>query len=94
MATVKLFGNLRSLAGTSIILIEADTTVRDLLDKLIGENKTLAAAILDADGKLRPHYKVMINGHDMIMMDGLETHVNAEDIIAIFPPVAGGSSFG
>jgi sulfur-carrier protein len=93
MATVKLFGNLRSLAGSHSLVIEA-VTMKELFDILRRDHQTLAAAIFGKDGKLSPHYKVMIDGHDMNILKGIETVISSEDVVAIFPPVAGGSFYG
>jgi len=83
-----LFGGLRSKAGRT----EYDAfgaTIRKALESVCVENDDLRAAIFDGD-KLRPHVRVMVNGRDSEMADGLETAVSNNDQIAIFPPIAGG----
>ena len=49
----------------------------------------LQAAIFDGDA-LHPYVRVMINGRDSELAQGLDTIVSANDQIAIFPPIAGG----
>lgn len=85
---IKLFGGLRHKAGGAE-LDASGTTIREALESICMEKDDLRTAIFDGD-KLRPHVRVMVNGRDSEMVDGLETAVTADDQIAIFPPIAGG----
>lgn len=85
---VKLFGNLRQMAENT----EQDgsgTTVREVLTNLCADNKPLQAAIFEGN-ELRAHVRVIVNGRDSELAQGLETAVSNNDQIAIFPPIAGG----
>ena len=87
---IKLFGGLRKMAGGSE-LFESGATIRDVLERISADNEALGAAIFTDDGdELRPHIRVMVNGIDSELESGLETPVNDEDQVAIFPPIAGG----
>ena len=81
--TIKLFGGLRQKAGKSE-QEATGATIREALESIFVEKDDLRAAIFDGD-KLRPHIRVMVNGRDSELSDGLETAV-----FAIFPPIAGG----
>ncbi len=85
---VKLFGNLRKLKGASRVSLQAGT-VRQALVVLCEQNEPLWQAIIDGE-KLLPYVKIMVNGHDITLLEGLDTAVKPEDQIAIFPPIAGG----
>lgn len=63
MALVKLFGNLRQLAGKSTIVVDGKN-VEEILAILHQQHNVLVETILDG-AKLRPYYKIMINGHDI-----------------------------
>ncbi len=39
------------------------------------------------NGQIRPHFVITINGHNATELDALVTE---QDLIAIFPPIAGG----
>lgn len=87
---VKLFGGLRKKAGGSEVF-ETGSTIREVLDRICAQNEELGAAIFADDGDgLRPHIRIMVNGIDSELENGLETPVEDEDQIAIFPPIAGG----
>jgi len=85
MPTVKLFANLRTLAGTKELSIPG-ATVGAVLNELVKQSPPLGEILLE-NGGLRPHIIITLNGHNMADMDG---EVSDQDIIAIFPPIAGG----
>ena len=92
MPLVKLFGILRQHAGSPQLAL-AGETVRNVLQDLCGGNPELCAAIFTADQKgLGPHIRIMLNGRDIALLQGLETPVSESDTLAIIPPIAGGIS--
>jgi MoaD family protein len=85
MPLIKLYANLRKLAGTKELSLTG-STVGAVLNELAKRNPSVGEVILE-NGKLRPHIIVTINGHNAI---DLETSVTEQDAVAIFPPIAGG----
>jgi molybdopterin synthase sulfur carrier subunit len=85
MPLIKLYANLRNLAGTKEVSIP-ESTIRAALNELVRQNPPLGDVILD-NGGLRPHVLIVLNGHNVV---DLNIHVNEQDIVAIFPPIAGG----
>jgi molybdopterin synthase sulfur carrier subunit len=88
MATLKLFGNLRQIAGKSSLAVKGQT-VSELLESLRPQQAALVDAILD-EAQLKSYYKIMVNGIDITLQQGLDTAVHDSDVVAIFPPIAGG----
>jgi MoaD family protein len=86
MPTVKLYANLRKLAGTKEVSVVGDT-VGTVLDQLVKANPSLEAILIEKEG-LRPHVLVTLNGHNI---SELKTQVIEQDVIAVFPPIAGGA---
>lgn len=85
MPTVKLYANLRTLAGMKELSIPG-ATVGAVLSGLMMRHPSLSNAIIDGE-ELRPHIVVMVNGHHV---NDFTTPVDEEDNIAVFPPIAGG----
>lgn len=90
MATIKLFGNLRQMAGKPTLSVDG-LTVFELLEHLRPQYASIVDAILD-EARLKPYIKIMVNGIDISLSRGLDTPVKANDVIAIFPPIAGGKN--
>jgi MoaD family protein len=85
MPQIKLFANLRKLAGTKELSVPG-ATVGTALDELVKACPPLDGVILESEG-LRPHIVITLNGHNVT---DLTTPVTEEDVLAIFPPIAGG----
>jgi len=85
MPTVKLYANLRKLAGTKELSITG-ATVGAVLNELVRQHPPIGDVILE-NSHLRPHIVVTLNGHNII---DLETLVTEPDVVAVFPPIAGG----
>jgi MoaD family protein len=85
MPLIQLYANLRKIAGTK----ERSTsgkTVREALNELVSWCPDLDEALLE-NGGLRPHVVITLNGYNVT---DLTTAVTEQDVLAIFPPIAGG----
>ena len=89
MAQIKLFGGLQRKVGTTAVTVPG-STIQELLQNLFVTHPELETAVTDDQNQLQPHVRVMVNGHDIEFKEGLETAVTDQDVIAIFPPIAGG----
>jgi molybdopterin synthase sulfur carrier subunit len=85
MPTIKLFANLRNIAGTKE-LSTTGTSLGQALSELVKQCPALDGVILE-NGQIRPHFVITINGLNAIDLD---VSVTEQDMIAIFPPIAGG----
>jgi molybdopterin synthase sulfur carrier subunit len=86
MAIVKLFANLRKVAGTREVDI-AGANLAAVVSELVKQNPALSGHLLE-NGQLRPHVIITINGHPTLDM---QAALSEQDQIAIFPPIAGGA---
>jgi len=94
MATVKvkLFANLREIAGESSVMLSGDT-VQEVLFSLTGQYPALKEMVFEKAGdepKLRGYINVFLNGNNIKHMESLATGVKDGDEIGVFPPVSGG----
>ncbi len=89
--TLKFFATFREAVGSKIVEREfADaSTVGDVLAALEAEYEGLAGNLL-VDGDLKPQINVLLNGREVLHMEGVDTGVADGDTLAVFPPVAGG----
>jgi len=85
MPMVKLFANLRKLAGTKELSITG-STLEAVLNELVEQKPALDGVILES-GEIRPHVVITINGHNAT---DLNLTVTEQDVVAMFPPIAGG----
>jgi len=85
MPLVKLYANLRNIAGTKELSITG-ASLGQVLSELVRQSPTLDGLILE-NGQIRPHFVITING---LNATDLDASVTQEDMIAIFPPIAGG----
>ncbi|ELY90694.1 ubiquitin-like small modifier protein 1 [Natrinema altunense] len=66
-----------------------DATVGDVLAALENEYDGLEGQLLE-DGAVRPQLSVLKNGRNVVHMTGVDTSLEAGDVVSVFPPVAGG----
>jgi molybdopterin synthase sulfur carrier subunit len=94
MTTWRLFANLAEAADTREVDVAAGPgdTFRDALDQLLEAHPELEDLILDEDGEIRDHIRVLRNdSNPFVSDDGFETVLEEGDSLALFPPVSGGS---
>jgi molybdopterin synthase sulfur carrier subunit len=86
-----MFTSLRALTGTRETELEA-TDVQELIDilgKQFGDKFT--KMLLEPDGTLKSYFHVLVNGRHIRLQQGLKTKLADRDVVAIFPPIGGGS---
>lgn len=94
MGTVRLYATLRQRAGgrgAVDLPWSPGDRVGDVLKELVRREPGLRGQILDETGHLVPFVNVFLDGRDIRYLNGLETALDGETEISIFPPVAGGS---
>jgi molybdopterin synthase sulfur carrier subunit len=89
----KLFANLAETAGEREVTVDVESgdTFRDALDALLEQHPELHDEILSEDNAFHDHIRVLRNSHNpFVDDDGFDTVLEADDELALFPPVSGG----
>lgn len=87
---MRFFANFREAVGQKTLARACanEDTVGDLLGEI--ESEYPEVNLFDEDGDVREFLSIMKNGRDITYLDGLETALEDDDTISVFPPVAGG----
>jgi sulfur-carrier protein len=89
--TVKSFATLREVMDAEVRMeFTRGATIRSLLAELTGRYEGLAGLIFAAPETLRDFVNILKNGRNIHFLAGLDTPLDEGDLIALFPPVAGG----
>jgi molybdopterin synthase sulfur carrier subunit len=65
-------------------------TVKELVTRLIEEYPSVKFHLVDAEGTLRKHFNVFVNGTHIRDLNGMETTLTDEDKIILMASAAGG----
>ncbi len=92
---VRFFTVLRDLVGEKEILMEFESekvTVRDLLERLVNcYGREFREYVFDmVSGEVRGHLQLLVDGRNVVSLDGLDTELRDGSVFAIIPPVGGG----
>ena len=90
---VKLFASVRMMAGVSEANLDVapDTSVRDVVERLIERYPALAGQFADERGVLRDAVSIFADGRNIRLREGLDTLLRGDEVLAVFPPIAGGA---
>jgi MoaD family protein len=93
--TVKCFLTLRQVMNdqTEVVFDTAPMTIREILDRLEEMFGKELSEMMFKPGTREVHhfFKIIVNGrHYTTLVDRDDTVVKDGDVVAIFPPVAGG----
>lgn len=91
MIKIRFFGRLREEIGKSYVEFYCEKCrLRDLLNKILINDKPLTKYITDESGNIRRDIKVLVNGRDVKKLGGLNIIINDNDSILIGPPLTAG----
>lgn len=88
---LRFFATFREAVGQKSIYRTYDesVTVEDVLTDLEAEYDGLEGELIE-DGEIRDMLTVLKNGRQVVHLAGLDTVLEDDDALSIFPPVAGG----
>jgi len=86
-ATFRLIANQKHI----IVSLPAGTTVLELMSAACRQVPVLQPHWFSADSELHAHVHAILNGRDVATLPlGWDTPLDADAVLDIFPPVAGG----
>jgi sulfur-carrier protein len=90
--TIRAYAALREVIGSreTAFAVPPGETVGGLLENLCGAYSGLRQHLFDAAGRTKPHIIILKNGRNIASLQQLDTPIDDNDVIALFPPVAGG----
>ncbi len=91
MAKVRIPTPLRNFTQGKDEVQVSGNSIGDLLKNLSDEYKGIGDRILDKTGQVNRFINVFVNEDDIRHGDGMKTAVKDEDVISIFPAIAGGA---
>ena len=87
----RLFADLAEVAGDRRVEVDGEAeTVGEALESLLDSYPDLRERVLDDSGHLADHVNLLRNGQSLGDAEGLDTPVDEDDELALFPPVSGG----
>lgn len=90
----KLFATLAEATGDTEVEVAPETdepTLQDALDALISAYPELESEVLNSDGTLQDHVRLLCDGQDPFHEgNGWNESVSDAEELALFPPVSGG----
>ena len=90
--TFRTFATFREVigAGETALILPPGATVGRLLENLCTAHPGLRAHVFDGAGQIKPYILILKNGRSVMSLQQLDTVINEGDVVALFPPVAGG----
>jgi len=85
---IKFFANFREFTGTKELEMDGSTVI-EILKNLCKQFPGFEELIFDGE-KIKPYVNVFLNGRNVNESGGINTMLNEDDVIALFPPVSGG----
>ena len=68
------------------------STASELIEKIIEQYPSVKFHLVDAEGNLRKHFNVFVNGTHIRELNGMDTPLNDEDKVILMASAAGGIS--
>ncbi len=90
---INFYATLRQIVGTKTVELSLPngTTVQQAVAEVVARYPNMRRMLLDEQGELHPYVHVFINGRDAPYLESaLETVLQPDDSVDIFPAVGGG----
>jgi molybdopterin converting factor small subunit len=65
-------------------------TVSEIINRVVEQYPSVKFHLLDAEGKLRRHFNIFVNGVHIRELNGMDTPLNDDDKVILMASAAGG----
>ena len=88
--TLKVFGGLRELRPSAVEdhVVPAQSSIENLWSLLEPEAATFVSKL--RDGLANGYLHILLNGRNVVFLDGQATILSDGDVVAVLPPIGGG----
>jgi sulfur-carrier protein len=66
------------------------STAQELVEKIIAQYPSVKFHLVDAEGSLRRHFNIFVNGTHIRDLNGMETPLKEDDKVVLMASAAGG----
>jgi len=88
--TVLFYSKIKQLIGQRKMVLNSDS-IEDLLQKLFALfGRSLFDELMLDEGVIKPQWRIVVNGRNINLLNGLSTKLKDGDLVAIVPAIAGG----
>ena len=90
MPTVRFPAVMKYYVNNQTEFYVSASTVQEVVDQVIKEYPPIKFHLVDAEGKLRKHFNVFVNGTHIRDLNGMDTRLGEVDKVILMASAAGG----
>jgi molybdopterin converting factor small subunit len=90
MATIRFPAVMKYYVNNQTEFSVSASTAGELIEKVIEQYPSVKFHLVDAEGNLRKHFNVFVNGTHIRDLNGMDTPLNEEDKVILMASAAGG----
>jgi molybdopterin converting factor small subunit len=91
MPTVRFPAVMKYYVNNQVEFSMPASTVHELIDRVIEKYPSVKFHLIDAEGNLRRHFNVFVNGTHIRDLQGMDTLLKEDDKIILMASAAGGN---
>ena len=90
MPTVRFPAMMKYYVNNQAEFVVPASTVQEVVDQVIQEYPSIKFHLVDAEGRLRKHFNVFVNGTHIRDLNGMDTRLQEADKVILMASAAGG----
>jgi adenylyltransferase/sulfurtransferase len=92
MPTVRFPAAMKFYVNNQSEFFVAASSTSELIEKIIQQYPSVSFHLVDAEGNLRRHFNIFVNGTHIRDLNGMDTPLKEEDEVILMASAAGGES--